>query len=422
MSDPAQAFDRILGELLIPLALAAGFPPALAQAYVRYVAHLRIYNHYGTGLGRPMRRRASIPQGCPYSMRFLAILIRPWLVISRVAGAVPRSLADDLMNQAFIMAIVQLLQGRQVGARQNGRCVTLALHAHSPSAVKPADPGHHVFVRRALAVRRAAVRQPDLLPRMRRIYTHYADLGRKGSNLPDPVVTVPMPRTTAIKAYPWLWETRPNGPVGLLMETCHQKRAALTRAFAIISHDIPDILLCDDPLQLVQGQVWRLNSTADFRVVAANRKAFYGCRYIDRGISMRLARTVPRRKSPPEATASRGARRAYERQAHLCRCAGLPDDYDHLAHRYRTYPKSTSFWRSSAALYGPRLACAAPSSATPRPAFPVVVPRLTWSTFSGPARHSAPRVWLTRRPAPWLRHFGTSRARCVSTAGPGDGG
>ena len=40
---------------------------------------------------------ASIPQGCPFSMAMIALLLRPWMQMMKEMGVTPRTLADDLM-------------------------------------------------------------------------------------------------------------------------------------------------------------------------------------------------------------------------------------------------------------------------------------------------------------------------------------
>ena len=46
----------------------------------------------GEGYARPL----SIPQGCPLSMLWLGVVMRPLTVLCRLANALPRTLADDL--------------------------------------------------------------------------------------------------------------------------------------------------------------------------------------------------------------------------------------------------------------------------------------------------------------------------------------
>ena len=41
--------------------------------------------------------RCSLPQGCPFSMVFIGLLMVPWVRLMRCMNVIPRCLADDLM-------------------------------------------------------------------------------------------------------------------------------------------------------------------------------------------------------------------------------------------------------------------------------------------------------------------------------------
>ena len=49
------------------------------------------------GLGTPYTRRCGIPQGCPFSMMFVALLMRPWIIMMRAANVFATLLADDVL-------------------------------------------------------------------------------------------------------------------------------------------------------------------------------------------------------------------------------------------------------------------------------------------------------------------------------------
>ena len=91
-----ECFDRILREITIPAAVVAGFPINILKTYMAFLNTITIYHDYALGLGKPRNRHVSIPQGCPFSMRFLALIIAPWTVLMRVQGTIPRALADDV--------------------------------------------------------------------------------------------------------------------------------------------------------------------------------------------------------------------------------------------------------------------------------------------------------------------------------------
>jgi len=59
--------------------------------------HMLVYNTILGGLGKGYHRECGIPQGCPLSMMFLALLLRPWCIALEAKMVVPRILADDLM-------------------------------------------------------------------------------------------------------------------------------------------------------------------------------------------------------------------------------------------------------------------------------------------------------------------------------------
>eukprot|EP00969_Alexandrium_andersonii_P274950 12151775-Alexandrium_andersonii.AAC.1 len=98
--DLMKAFDTIPRAVLYSVLLAAGFPSRLYVAYRDYheaiVIHHRIHGVYGMA----HTRARSIPQGCPWSMMFCALLLRPVVQIAQREMAIPRILADDLMVMA----------------------------------------------------------------------------------------------------------------------------------------------------------------------------------------------------------------------------------------------------------------------------------------------------------------------------------
>ena len=95
-TDLDKCFDRILREIIIPAGVMAGLPIKILKTYMAFLRTITIYHDYALGRGKPRNRPASIPQGCPYSMRFLALIIAPLTVPMRVQGTIPRAPADDL--------------------------------------------------------------------------------------------------------------------------------------------------------------------------------------------------------------------------------------------------------------------------------------------------------------------------------------
>ncbi|MFM7983041.1 MAG: hypothetical protein ACKPKO_27330, partial [Candidatus Fonsibacter sp.] len=68
----------------------------------------------------PYSKKCCIPQGCPFSMMVIVLLMRPWIFPSRSSLTVPRALADDLLIVAVedeqygeAAALAALLDGAQ---------------------------------------------------------------------------------------------------------------------------------------------------------------------------------------------------------------------------------------------------------------------------------------------------------------------
>ncbi|MCP3677941.1 MAG: hypothetical protein GY721_10250, partial [Deltaproteobacteria bacterium] len=94
--DLFKCFDQINRPLLYRLLSLAGVPEGVVRAYRCFQERVMVYNHLASGLGAPHRRARGIPQGCPLSMLFTALLLRPWIIEMQAGGAIPRVLADDL--------------------------------------------------------------------------------------------------------------------------------------------------------------------------------------------------------------------------------------------------------------------------------------------------------------------------------------
>ena len=75
-------------------------PTRILEPYMRYIDNLEIRFQIGRKVRRTHRDVCSIPQGCPFSMAMVALLILPWVNQMRKLGVKPRCLADDLMITA----------------------------------------------------------------------------------------------------------------------------------------------------------------------------------------------------------------------------------------------------------------------------------------------------------------------------------
>ena len=73
-------------------------PEKVLSAYLRFQESLVIYNTIAGGLGVRYQRRCGIPQGDPLSMMFIALIMRPWVVMMQVQHNIrPSVLVDDIM-------------------------------------------------------------------------------------------------------------------------------------------------------------------------------------------------------------------------------------------------------------------------------------------------------------------------------------
>ena len=101
VADIAKFCDQIRRELVYQLAEAAGMPKPIVRAYKTYLENLRVYNCLAGGIGTPYQRKCGIPQGCPYSMAMVALIMRPWIIMMRSYGSIQcYILADDVLIMA----------------------------------------------------------------------------------------------------------------------------------------------------------------------------------------------------------------------------------------------------------------------------------------------------------------------------------
>ena len=95
-TDMDKCFDRVLREIIIPIAIKGSFPIKVATAYLVFNNNLRIHNQYLLGLGKTRQRNSTLLQGCPFSMNLLSMMMTPWCKQVEAHGGIPRVLADDL--------------------------------------------------------------------------------------------------------------------------------------------------------------------------------------------------------------------------------------------------------------------------------------------------------------------------------------
>ena len=80
------------------IAAASGIPQPVLTAYETYLENLLVYNCLAGGVREPFRRPCGIPQGCPFSMAIVALIMRPWVMLMRTfIGIRCFILADDVL-------------------------------------------------------------------------------------------------------------------------------------------------------------------------------------------------------------------------------------------------------------------------------------------------------------------------------------
>ena len=99
-ADIYKCFDQISLILLGLMLTHGGFPPQLWHAYYAFHSNVVYHNSVAGMLGRPHRHPMSIPQGCPFSMTFIAFMLVPWARSMLSVGCIPRALADDILITA----------------------------------------------------------------------------------------------------------------------------------------------------------------------------------------------------------------------------------------------------------------------------------------------------------------------------------
>lgn len=97
VTDIMKCFDQISKHYMEQLLLLAGFPKQVLRAYCSFHDAVLYRNTFAMGLGMLHKRNFGIPQGCPFSMLFVALWTAPWVSLMKSAGARPRTLADDIL-------------------------------------------------------------------------------------------------------------------------------------------------------------------------------------------------------------------------------------------------------------------------------------------------------------------------------------
>eukprot|EP00973_Karenia_brevis_P041155 5693300-Karenia_brevis.AAC.1 len=121
--------------------LISGIPHGILLAYVHFQESTMIHNSISGSLGQGHKHHCGVPQGCPLSMLFISLYLRPWMAQMLSLNAVPRTLADDLMlitrgsralhvfQRAFELTMEHLIDlGGRLAPRKSKIFSTLASH------------------------------------------------------------------------------------------------------------------------------------------------------------------------------------------------------------------------------------------------------------------------------------------------------
>eukprot|EP00969_Alexandrium_andersonii_P306728 13559704-Alexandrium_andersonii.AAC.1 len=95
--DIYKAFDQLSRPLLALLGIKAGAPLQVIDAWFRFSHHMVLSNAINGHFGVPYTRACGIAQGCPLSMMWLALALRPLHIRMAARGMAIRTLADDVL-------------------------------------------------------------------------------------------------------------------------------------------------------------------------------------------------------------------------------------------------------------------------------------------------------------------------------------
>ena len=98
--DIYKCFDQIVRQLVVCTAARAGCPLEVVGPWYRLMQGMQCYNLLAEGVGEGYAKPCSIPQGCPFSMMWLALLSTGLERTVRAHHCRPRVLADDWLVSA----------------------------------------------------------------------------------------------------------------------------------------------------------------------------------------------------------------------------------------------------------------------------------------------------------------------------------
>jgi hypothetical protein len=131
------------------IAITAGMPERIAEPYFRFIGDIEVRYQIGAKIGKARQERCSIPQGCPFSMTMVALLMTPWVKLMRDNQVDPRVLADDLLFTAQgkhhrSSAVRAMRESRKffsaMGARiADNKCFTFSTEPSTRTFLKDVD-------------------------------------------------------------------------------------------------------------------------------------------------------------------------------------------------------------------------------------------------------------------------------------------
>ena len=97
VADIANIFDQIRRKVVYTIARYAGMPSRILNPYSTFLENLLLYNCLAGGVGAPHQRKCGIPQGCPFSMMMVGLIMRPWIILMETCMVSCYILADDVL-------------------------------------------------------------------------------------------------------------------------------------------------------------------------------------------------------------------------------------------------------------------------------------------------------------------------------------
>ena len=85
-------------------------PKPVLSAYHAFHTHSSIHHLIDKTLGKPYGHSRGIPQGCPFSMLFISLYLRAWILQMRQYQLKARTLADDLFLSVIGQRCLSIFQ------------------------------------------------------------------------------------------------------------------------------------------------------------------------------------------------------------------------------------------------------------------------------------------------------------------------